>query len=92
MKTLLLTVGIVITLSGPALSAQTLGHTKAHPRKTALICPVTGEKFASTKTAAGHSMYKGKTFYFCCAGCKPRFDKNPAGITKNARAGKFEKM
>ena len=23
------------------------------------------------------SVYKGKTYYFCCPGCKPQFDKNP---------------
>jgi YHS domain-containing protein len=47
--------------------------------KTApLVCPVTGEVIPSIKDAAGHSVYKGKTYYFCCAGCKPMFDKDPA--------------
>jgi Cu+-exporting ATPase len=23
------------------------------------------------------SEYKGKTYYFCCEGCKQRFDSNP---------------
>ncbi len=29
------------------------------------------------KTAAGKSTYKGKTYYFCSAGCKRDFDKDP---------------
>lgn len=65
---------------------------KAHAKKTALICPVTGDKIASIKAAVGHSTYHGKTYYFCCAGCKPRFDKNPTKFVKNAALGKYEKM
>ena len=29
------------------------------------------------KTAAGKSEYKGQTYYFCSAGCKKSFDKEP---------------
>ncbi len=60
--------------------------------KAPLVCPVTGEKIASVKQAAGKSTYKGKTYYFCCAGCKPKFDKAPAKYAQNAAKGKFEKM
>jgi P-type Cu+ transporter len=28
--------------------------------------------------AAATSEYKGKTYYFCCEGCKEEFDRNPA--------------
>ncbi len=28
-------------------------------------------------TAAGKSEYKGQTYYFCSAGCKRAFDKDP---------------
>lgn len=28
-------------------------------------------------TAAGKSEYKGQTYYFCSAGCKNSFDKDP---------------
>ena len=27
--------------------------------------------------AAGKSEYNGKTYYFCAAGCKRKFDENP---------------
>ena len=58
----------------------------------ALVCPVTGDKIASIKDAVGQSTFKGKTYYFCCDGCKPRFDKDPAKYVRNAAAGKYEKM
>jgi Cu+-exporting ATPase len=28
--------------------------------------------------SAGTSSYQGKTYYFCAAGCKKKFDQNPA--------------
>ena len=28
--------------------------------------------------AAGKSEYEGRTYYFCSAGCKKRFDTNPS--------------
>ncbi len=64
----------------------------ASAKSAALVCPVTGEKIASVKAAAGSSAYKGKTYYFCCGMCKPKFDKNPAKYVANAAKGKFEKM
>ena len=33
-------------------------------------------------TAAGKSDYKGKTYYFCSAGCKTKFDANPSQYVK----------
>jgi YHS domain-containing protein len=30
------------------------------------------------KQAAGQSDYQGQTYYFCSAGCKKAFDKEPA--------------
>ncbi len=35
--------------------------------------------------AAGTSQFDGKSFYFCSAGCKKTFDKDPA---KHARAAR----
>jgi YHS domain-containing protein len=37
------------------------------------------------KKAAGKSEYQGQTYYFCSAGCKRAFDKEPAKY-----AGKVE--
>ncbi len=38
--------------------------------------PVCGMEI-DPKTATGKSEYKGQTYYFCSAGCKRDFDKNP---------------
>ena len=37
-----------------------------------------------SKAPGGKSVYKGKTYYFCCPGCKPLFDKNPEKYIKKA--------
>lgn len=34
------------------------------------------------KKAAGQSEYEQKTYYFCCAGCKRKFDANPTQYVK----------
>lgn len=48
---------------------------------TMATCPVTGENFKITEDSL-HSEYKGKHVYFCCAGCKPAFDKDPEKYLK----------
>ncbi|HJT70279.1 MAG TPA: YHS domain-containing protein [Terriglobales bacterium] len=39
--------------------------------------PVCGMQ-VDPQNAAGQSEYEGKTYYFCSAGCKKKFDANPA--------------
>lgn len=80
MKNAILTLALIASLSSTAFAAPMHKPvaTKTAAKTAALICPVTGEKIASIKDAAGHSTYKGKTYYFCCASCKPLFDKDPA--------------
>jgi Cu+-exporting ATPase len=39
--------------------------------------PVCGMDIESA-TAAGHTEYKGQTYYFCGTRCKEKFDHNPA--------------
>jgi YHS domain-containing protein len=36
------------------------------------------------KKAAGKSEYKGKTYYFCAAVCKRKFDDNPQQYVTNS--------
>lgn len=38
--------------------------------------PVCGME-VNEKTAAGKSVYQGKTYYFCSPGCKQAFDREP---------------
>jgi YHS domain-containing protein len=42
--------------------------------------PVCGMQVDPTK-AAGSSDFQGKTYAFCSAGCKRKFDSNPAQYT-----------
>ncbi len=46
------------------------------PAAKAEIDPVCGMEVDPAK-AAGKSLYKGKTYYFCSEGCKKKFDNNP---------------
>jgi YHS domain-containing protein len=42
-----------------------------------VICPVTGETMLKSQAKASYE-YEGKTYYFCCEGCKEKFVKDPA--------------
>ncbi|HZS39465.1 MAG TPA: YHS domain-containing protein [Polyangia bacterium] len=44
---------------------------------TKMKCPVTGEDFTVKETTT-QVVYQGKRYAFCCADCKPDFEKNPA--------------
>ncbi len=71
----------------PTVFAQAPAKKPAAAVKPApIVCAVMGDKVPDVKTAA-FSVYKGKKYYFCCAGCKPEFDKNPAKYVKTAAAG-----
>lgn len=67
--------------AGAAPAPHKIMH-KTVAKAVKLVCPITKEKIASVADAAGHSTYKGKTYYFCCASCKPMFDKNPSKYAK----------
>ncbi len=41
------------------------------------------------KTAKDSSQYQGKTYYFCCGGCKTSFDKEPQKYLSNPGSGKM---
>jgi YHS domain-containing protein len=91
MKTTILTIAALTAMISAAFAAP--AHpAKTAPAKTALICPVTGNKIASAAKAYNHETYQGKTYYFCCPECKPRFDKTPAKIVANAAQGKYQPM
>ena len=38
--------------------------------------PICGINVDENK-AAGTAVYKNKTYYFCCGGCKAKFEKEP---------------
>jgi len=43
---------------------------------TKAFCPVMKNDFKVTANST-YSIYKGKTYVFCCPGCKPTFEANP---------------
>jgi YHS domain-containing protein len=92
MKTIITAVALVAALTSTTTAHASATHKKSAMKSAALICPVTGDKIASAKAAVGHETYKGKTYYFCCSECKPRFDKDRAGVAAHAAKGKYEKM
>jgi YHS domain-containing protein len=51
------------------------------PDGTMATCPVMGNAFA-IKPDTLRSEHKGKYVYFCCPGCKPQFDADPAKYLK----------
>ena len=59
------------TLAGAAQTEESSSESAKEVR-----CPVMGSVVKDPSTAQ-HSEYKGHTYYFCCAGCKPLFDANP---------------
>jgi YHS domain-containing protein len=49
--------------------------------KTSVACPVMKDHKVNIAKATKEGMfadYKGRRYFFCCAGCKPAFKKNPA--------------
>ncbi|GAA1748047.1 hypothetical protein GCM10009794_11380 [Rothia terrae] len=49
-------------------------------------CPVMVGTPVSKKTAEAAGLYrdfKGERYYFCCAGCGPAFDSDPAKYAAN---------
>jgi YHS domain-containing protein len=50
--------------------------------------PVCGME-VDPKKAAGKSDYQGQTYYFCSAGCKKAFDKEPARYAGKAEGHSY---
>jgi Cu+-exporting ATPase len=46
-----------------------------------ITCPVSGESFKKSEFTESID-YEGKTYYFCCAGCKDKFEKDPEKYAK----------
>jgi len=78
---------MVLALFVVAIAAAGCGTTAEKKADTAkktvsAVCPVMGTHIPDVTKAAGKSVYKGKTYYFCCDACKPAFDKDPEKYIK----------
>lgn len=72
---------LALSFSAPAFAQD---QTKPEPKpekEEVVMCPVMKEEVLDTASAT-FSDYKGKRYYFCCPGCKPKFDKNPEKYVK----------
>jgi YHS domain-containing protein len=91
--TALILIGLTFATT-PSVQAKSADETKTEakpaaqkvflsPQKegTKATCPVTGDQFTIAKDTV-HVEYKGKHVYFCCAGCKKTFDKDPEKYMK----------
>ncbi|MDX1931706.1 MAG: YHS domain-containing protein [Capsulimonadales bacterium] len=93
MKRIALSLVTVVAFSAVTAFAQEKPAAKK-PAKTEVIanaikggkaiCPIMKEEFP-VKTTSARSNYKGKTYVFCCEGCKPEFDKAPAKYAAAAK-------
>jgi Cu+-exporting ATPase len=64
------------------MSAQ---GTCCHAAQSTARDPICGMS-VDVASAKHHSEYEGKSFYFCCAGCKSKFDAEPARYIQPAPA------
>ncbi len=55
------------------------GNAKVGDKTT---CPISGEEFVVDANSP-HTEHEGKTYYFCCPGCKKKFESDPAKYTKS---------
>ncbi len=73
--------------SKSAMSADDYGHMSdsqhgsVQSTSDIVECPVMGTKIPVHKAFA-QTEYKGKTYYFCCAGCPGEFERNPEKYAK----------
>lgn len=79
-----------LLIAGLGFAAATAGTTLLSPvaaradlkANTPILCAVKGEEIKDVAKAAGKADYNGKTYYFCCGGCKAAFGKDQARFSK----------
>ena len=76
---------LVVLLSLAALSLGVFAQDAKPKEKTTVKCPVMADNDVNIAKATKEGMfadYEGRRYFFCCAGCKPAFQKNPAKYAK----------
>ncbi len=71
--------------SAPAAAPAAAGAPKSFEAMPAVgtqaTCPVSGETFTVAE-GSQHAVHEGRTYVFCCPGCKSKFEANPAAFIK----------
>jgi hypothetical protein len=75
----------VAAFAGPPTKPAPKASPAVKKAEAKQYCAVTDEELGSMGATGGSSIYKGKKYVFCCQGCKPRFDKDPAKFAKTAK-------
>lgn len=98
MKRAIIALSVLVFFAVGLLPAMAAAPAKKAPAKPvaqkkvqSAVCPVMGTKIPDVSKAAGKMVYKGRTYYFCCAGCKPLFEKNPEKYIKKEQPKKKTK-
>jgi YHS domain-containing protein len=83
MKRILLAATALTLSMGVAVAAPGAKAPEKPAAQTTPVCPVMNHEIGVIEPDTPNSVYNGKTYYFCCAGCKPTFDKDPAKYVKD---------
>jgi YHS domain-containing protein len=75
---------LVFAVGVPVLLAGGLVAQNNAPR-SGPVCPVM-KSVVRSPDKAQKSAYRGRLYYFCCAGCKPTFDKDPQKYVGEGRS------
>jgi YHS domain-containing protein len=82
MKRVLLCAGAALVLASAGLAVE---KDKKAAAKTEAYCPIMTKNKVKIKDATKKKMfadYKGRRYFFCCAGCPDAFKKDPAKYAK----------
>lgn len=67
-----------------ALAASAIAQQKSDEK---VVCPVSGETMLKSEAKLS-TVYEGRTYYFCCPGCKEKFLKDPKAYIAKQEAAK----
>ncbi|MCS6775325.1 MAG: YHS domain-containing protein [Chloroherpetonaceae bacterium] len=73
-----------LLVASTALASPDKG--KKPSQRTTISCAVMKGDMVNIKEATARKMYadyKGNRYFFCCPGCKPKFEKNPEAYAKS---------
>ncbi|MFC1482670.1 YHS domain-containing protein [Candidatus Margulisiibacteriota bacterium] len=75
-KTIPFLIIIVIIITFTILTITSCKKSNETSSDEIVTCPVMGTEIKASDTFDSIE-YSGVTYYFCCASCKPTFEKNP---------------
>ena len=81
------TLAIALLFAGVASAFAQKTPAKPAPKPATISCAVMKGDMIDPARAVKMGLftdYKGKRYVFCCPGCKPKFDKDPAKYAKTA--------